>query len=159
MLKSMAALIGLLLVSQAALAEGSAKLVGTWKLVSYETQFKETGAARPDFGSNPVGYVIFTAEGRVIGVIEAEGRAVPKTNEERVKAFPTTVAYSGTYVLNGDKWTTYVDVSSNPAWRGKETVRTATIEGDKLHVATDWAPNPNYDGQVTRNVLKWLRVK
>ena len=54
-------LIGGLLTIQSAWADDSAKLVGTWKLIAFETEFQDGSPPRPIFGKNPVGYGIAAA--------------------------------------------------------------------------------------------------
>jgi Lipocalin-like domain len=159
MLKRIMLLAGFFIAHQAAFADDSAKLVGVWKLVSFETEVQDGGERRADFGKRPKGYVIFTAQGRMMGVIEAEGRSVPKTGEERAKAFESTVAYSGTYRLEGNTWTTSVDVAWNPGLSGKDSVRVVKFDGDRLDVISAWAPNPALGGTISRNLLSWERVK
>src|SRR5262249_6751051 len=141
-------LAGLFIAHQAAFADDSAKLIGVWKLVSFETEVQGGGERTADFGKRPKGYVIFTAPGRRMGLIEAEGRSVPKTGEDRAKAFESTVAYSGTYRLEGNIWTTSVDVAWNPGWRGKDSVRVVKFDGDRLDVISAWAPNPALGGKI-----------
>jgi hypothetical protein len=148
-----------LLAAGPALADDGAKLVGVWKLVSYETEVQDSGERRPDFGTSPAGYVVFTANRRVIGVIEAEGRPIPRTDAEAARAFQTAVAYSGIYRLEGEKWTTRIDVATNPAWTGKDSVRTVKFDGDRMLVTSAWTPNPLLDGKMTRNHLGWERVR
>lgn len=153
-------LLGGLLTIQSAWADDSAKLVGTWKLIAFETEFQDGSPPRPIFGKNPVGYGIFTAEGRLIAVLEAEGRKVAKTDEERVALLRTTVAYSGLYRVEGDKWITNVDVAWNPAWHGTEQVRYFKLDGDRLDIVAAWAPDAALPGTpMTRGVLKWVRSK
>jgi Lipocalin-like domain len=147
-----------LLATWPAHADDGAKLIGVWKLVSYETEVQDSGERRPDFGKSPAGYVIFTADRRVIGIIEAEGRAIPRTDADAARAFQTAVAYSGTYRLEGDTWTTRIDVATNPAWTGKDSVRTVKFEGDRMLVTSAWTPNPLLGGKITRNHLRWERV-
>ena len=61
---------------------------------------------------NPIGYAIFTPEGRMMAVLEGEGRRKnPKTDEDRLALFRSMVAYTGMYYVDGDKWTTKVDVA------------------------------------------------
>ena len=76
------------------------------------------------YGKNPRGYIILKQEGRMMAVLEGEGRKVPRTDEERLAAFRTIVAYTGIYRVEGDKWVTKVDASWNPAWNGTEQART-----------------------------------
>jgi Lipocalin-like domain len=49
-------------------------LVGVWKLVSYDLELKDGGPGQTLFGENPPGYIIFTAKGRVMVVLEAADR-------------------------------------------------------------------------------------
>jgi len=159
MFRSVFGPVAFLLAAGPALADDGAKLVGMWKLVSYETEVSGSGERRPDFGASPAGYVVFTADGRVIGVIEAEGRAIPLTEADAARAFQTAIAYSGTYRLEGDKWTTTIDVATNPAWTGKDSVRTVKFEGDRMLVTSAWVPNPLLGGKISRNHLGFERVK
>lgn len=52
-------------------------------------------------------------------------------------------AYTGTVQLNGDRWTTKVDVAWNPAWHGTEQVRTFNLVGDRLEVTSAWGKSVN----------------
>jgi hypothetical protein len=44
-------------------AEESNKVIGTWKLVSYEVETQATGQKGPVMGDKPSGYATFTPEG------------------------------------------------------------------------------------------------
>src|SRR5947208_15338690 len=61
MLKLIAILFGLLIAAQTSLADDRAKVVGVWKLLSFETEFQDGSPRRPAYGPNPTGYIIFTA--------------------------------------------------------------------------------------------------
>lgn len=153
-------LLGGMLAMQSAWADDAAKLVGNWKLIAFETEFQDGSPPRPIFGKNPLGYANFSPDGRLIAVLEAEGRKVAKTDEERVALLRSTVAYSGLYRVEGDKWITKVDVAWNPAWHGTEQVRYFKLDGDRLDIVAAWAPDAMLPGSpVTRGVLKWVRSK
>jgi hypothetical protein len=154
------ALLWLFVVTvQPSFADDREKVVGIWKLVSWENEFQDSGERRPMYGKNPKGYIILTQEGRMMAVLEGEGRKVPQTDEERLAAFRTIVAYTGIYRVEGDKWITKVDASWNPAWNGTEQVRTFKLEGDRLSVISMWQPNANLGGKTARGVLTWVREK
>ena len=143
-----------------AVADDRANLVGTWKLTGGEVEFQDTGERRPLYGTDRMGYIIFTTEGRIFGIIEGEGRKAPQTDEDRVRLFRTMAAYSGLYRLEGDKWITTVDVAWNPGgWTGTDQVRFYKIDGDRLVVSAPWAPSPVFPGKTTRVFLTWTRVK
>ena len=116
-----------------------ADLIGTWKLAGGEIEFQDTGERRPLYGADRLGYIIFTPEGRMMGMIEGDGRKAPQTDEDRVRLFRTMFAYSGQYRLEGDKWITAVDIAWSPAWIGTDQVRLYKVEGDPLVVSTPWA--------------------
>lgn len=135
------------------------ELLGIWKLVSFENEFQDGSERRPVYGQNPKGYVIFTPEGRMMTVIEAEGRKAPQTEEERAVLLGNMIAYTGTYRVEGDKWIAKVDVAWNPAWNGTDQVRFFALDGDRLSVISAWAPDPNLGGKLKRLVLTWERTK
>ena len=141
-----------------ALANESAKVVGTWKLVSYINEFQDGSEPRGAYGNRPTGYIIFTSDGRMMSVVEAEGRKPPENDEQRAAAFRTIIAYTGMYRLEGDKFTTKVDVSWNPAWVGTEQVRDYRLDGNQLKVVTPWVMSPNL-GKMTRATVTWERAK
>jgi len=46
-------------------------------------------------GEHPKGIQIATPEGRWLALVTAEGRTVPKTDEERARALQSMIAYTG----------------------------------------------------------------
>lgn len=139
-------------------ADERAMLVGTWKLISFENEFQDGTERRSMMGTTPAGYLVFTPEGRIMSIVEAEGRKAPQTDEEAATAFRTMFAYTGTVCLNGDRWATKVDVAWNPAWHGTEQVRTFKLDGDRLEVTSAWGMSVNLE-KITRGIVVWERVK
>ena len=142
-----------------ALADDRERLIGIWKMVSWDVEFQDSGERRAVGGANPLGYLILTREGRMMTVGEADGRKTPQTEAERATAFQTMIAYSGTYRIEGDKWITKVDAAWNPAWRGTDQARSFRFDGDRLSVISMWQPNVNFGGRVARAILSWERWK
>lgn len=128
MLRLLIALICCFFV-QSVVADDRAKLLGNWKLISWVQEFQDGGESRPEYGKYPIGYLIFTPEGRMMAVLEGEGRKSPTNDQERLLLFRTFVAYTGKYYLEGDKWTTKVDAAWHPDRRGTDQVRFFKIEG------------------------------
>lgn len=160
MLKWTAAIFGLLIAAKAAVAQENEKLVGLWKLVSFQTEIQATGERRDVYGKNPAGYWVYTPEGRMIGMIVGEGRKAGETEQDRAALHRTMIAYSGTYTVEGDKSTTKVDMSWNESWVGTEQVRFFKLSGNRVEFVSAWAPSPNIPGRpVVRGVLTWERVK
>jgi len=119
------------------------KVLGNWRMVSFFTEDVETKARNNLYGEQPRGFIGFTPTGRFFAVVTTAGRTAPKAMEEQAAAFRSTIAYSGKYRLEGDKFITKVDVAWNEAWVGTEQVRFWRIEGDKLHIQSAPIPNPN----------------
>jgi hypothetical protein len=148
------------LTAQPSLADDSQKVVGIWKLVSYEIEVQATGQKVPVMGQNPTGYVAFLPEGRVFFVLTGDARKAAKTDQERAELLSTLVAYTGTYRVEGDKWATKVEVAWNPEWVGTEQVRSFKLDGEQLQVLTPWRLMPNWaDKGMTRSIVTFTRSK
>lgn len=153
-------LLACLIAPQASLAGDGDQVVGTWKLVSYQVEVQATGEKGPVMGDRPTGYATFTPEGRVFFVLTGEARKAAKTDQERAELLNTLVAYSGTYTLEGDKWTTNVEVAWNPEWVGTKQVRDFKTDGERLMVLTPWRVMPNWaDKGLTRSIVTFERSR
>ena len=141
------------------LADEREQILGVWKLQTYDVEFQDTGERKALFGAKPNGFIIFTAEGRMMAVLTAEARKVPQTDADRAAALRSMFAYSGIYRLEDDRWVTKVDTSWNEAWTGTDQVRFYRLEGDKLTVTSAWHPSVNFDGRTARGILTWVKVR
>jgi hypothetical protein len=159
MLKCLAILLGILALAQPSVADDLTAVRGTWKLVAYDLEFQDDGQRRPVLGKSPRGYIIFTPEGRMMAYLEAETRKPPRTDEERAAAYRTMVAYTGKYRFEGDKWVTRVDASWNVDWVGTEQERFYKLDGQQLHVISQWVRAPSYDNRMVRGILIWERER
>jgi hypothetical protein len=77
------------LLSHPSFGADSTKVIGTWKLVSHETENQASGTKEPGMGRNPTGYAVFKSDGRVFLLITGDGRKPAKTAEERAELFTT----------------------------------------------------------------------
>jgi Lipocalin-like domain len=153
-------LCALLLVSVPLHAADKDRNVGTWKLVAVEYEDAQTKERSPVLGEHPRGYQIATPEGRWIALVTANGRPVPKTDNERAKALRSMIGYSGRYRVEGDKVITKVEVAWNEAWVGTEQVRFLRFEGDDLlHIESPPMPHPNVNDRTVRVIVTWARDK
>ena len=157
MFRGLLTLVCSFLTVQSVFADDRAKLVGNWRLASWVQEFQDGGEPRPEYGKHPIGYIIFTPEGRMMALIEGEGRRSPSNDQERAALLRSLIAYTGKYSLDGDKWTTRVDAAWHPDRRGSQQVRSFKVEGDRLIVTTPFMPSPNFGGRVLRSVLVWER--
>lgn len=141
-------------------AQDASALIGVWRLTKYEIEFKDGSPSSKLFGDNPPGYLIFTPKGRMAAVIEATDRKYGTTDAERVALFLSTVAYTGTYRIDGDRWITKVDAAWSPVMRVAEQVRFYKVQGSKLQVTAAWGPDPRFPGRgEARALLVWQRAE
>ena len=145
------------LYSSLALADGA--LLGVWKLNAFTVESVETKERRYPFGQNPKGYVVITAD-RLITVLTGEGRKPPRTDEDRISAFKTMIAYSGQYRIEENRLTAKVDTAWNESWTGTDQVRIFRLEGDKLFIETLPAVSVTApELGIARGILEFERTK
>ena len=147
-------------LTQSSFGEEDSRIVGTWRLLSYVVEVQASGEKLPVMGEKPDGYVTFLPGGRVFFMLTGEGRKSAKTDHEKAELLDTLVAYTGTYSIAGDTWSTSVDVAWNPEWVGTKQVRTFKLEGDRLDVLTPWRIMPNWsDKGTTRSIVSFERSR
>ncbi len=150
----------LLLLGNAAHAADKDRIIGTWKLVAVTYEDAATKERTPVLGDSPRGYQIATPEGRWLALVTANGRPVPKTDEDRAKALRSMIAYSGRYRVEDNKVITKVEVAWNEAWVGGEQVRFLRFEGDDvLNIESPPMPHPNVDNKTVKVIVTWARDK
>jgi len=95
-------------------------------------------------------------------IIVRENRKPPAgvvpTDAEEIELFDGVLAYAGTYTIDGDKVSHYVDLSWNQAWTGTTQVRQFKSEGKTLHLRSMPAKNPR-DGKLSSSTLVWTKVE
>ena len=162
MLKSLVTLICCLLATQAVAADDRTKLVGTWKVVSWVQEFQDGGDPRPEYGKNPIGYLVFTPEGRMMAMISYGGRKplsgdrISSPAPERADAFATFFAYAGRYSVNRNKVVHHVEISSVQNWVNTDMVRLVKFDGDRITLRT---PPLSVGGTTQATDLVWERMK
>lgn len=134
-------------------------VVGAWSLESFVID-AASESEKPRFGNNPVGYLIYTATGRMSAVLMAAHRAKldsPKgatsTQQELVDSLANFLSYAGTYEIRGNRVFHHVEVSVFTNLVGTTLEREFNISGDTLTIRT--LP-PEIWG--TSNRLVWKRV-
>lgn len=138
--------------------ERSPELHGSWRLISFSTELKDSGECTQPWGTDPNGRLIFTPDGRMMVMVTAQAREPGITDEKAAALFRTLMAYTGRCRIEKDTFTTTIDSSWNEAWNGSEQERFYKLDGDALEVSTAWMPNPLVPGNPTgRAVLKFRR--
>jgi hypothetical protein len=133
------------------------QVVGLWTLVSVVYEDQETKARTPVLGEKPRGRQIATADGRWLALVTAEGRPVPKTDEQRAQALRTMISYSGRYRVEDGRVITKVEIAWNEAWVGGEQIRFVRFEGDRLFIESPPMPHPNVNNKVVKVIVIWDR--
>jgi hypothetical protein len=147
--------VGLALLSAPAASQQNSlkgQLVGTWAIVS-------TAAA---WGPNPKGMLIFDANGHFSFVLMrldlpryASNSRVQGTVEEYKATVDGSIAYYGTYDVDGTDLNMYVEASTFPNLNGSNQKRiNVTVTGDELKYTQ---PTPSAGGLPAPNV--WHRAK
>ena len=140
------------------MSERDTKLHGSWRLVSFETELQDSKERSQPWGTDPNGYLMFGADGRMMVLVTAMARELGNTDEKLLALFRTLMAYTGRYRIDGDRFITKIDASSNEAWNGSEQERFYKLDGDTLEVSTAWMPNPLVSGNPTgRATLRFRR--
>lgn len=144
-------------------------LIGTWKLVSITAIFPDGSINKEAFGANPIGYINYTTEGKMMVIFSKSQRqflsgnsASPLTNaihsvpvEERAEAFSTFNSYAGNYTLDGDKVIHHVEIASVPNRIGKSLTRTFRLNGNRVTLKT---PPSKSDDTSKIFELTWERI-
>ena len=142
----------------ATLSSELGSLVGSWRLVSVEATFADTGEHVATFGPDPNGRMVLTAAGRIMFLITKSDRQAPASDAARATLFNETIAYSGTVRPAGPgRLVTTVEISLFPEEVGTEKLRLFTLDGDRLRITRPEQTSRVTHGRVATSDLVWLR--
>jgi len=123
------------------------RIVGQWRLVSYETREPDGRRGRPY--ADAVGRIDYSERGHMSGQVMRPGR-------RREEAAAGYIAYFGTYEIapDGKSITHHVEGALHPAWVGGDQRRAMTFDGDRLvlSAAVERA------GQTVTHVITWEKL-
>jgi hypothetical protein len=140
-----------------------ASVVGTWRLVSYDTQTADGVTSFP-LGQDLAGMAIYLPNGRVsIQFMRRDrprfqsGDAWRGTLEEERAAFEGFFGYAGRYTIDAARSvvTHHIEIASAPDYVGIDLPRTFAREGNRLTLRT---PQRQLAGQTSSSTLVWERV-
>jgi hypothetical protein len=151
------------LFSFASSAWAADDIAGTYRLISANRVILATGDTEDSYGKNPIGFMTYGRDGRMMGMIVFRNRPKAEsldkmTDQQRADLFRTMIAYGGTYTFRGNSVEHHIDISWNELWTGTTVIRDIQKEGDRLVYTTKPAPFPR-DGKMSINTLVWEKVK
>jgi Lipocalin-like domain len=132
-----------LFVFQAACAQTTVGLVGTWKLVSLTVL--KSGSAVEILGEHPEGQLVFGADGRYTLVAVranlprfASGDRLSATGDENRQIVQGSVAHFGTYKVDSAEHMIefHIQKGTFPNWDGETQPRPFVMDGDRLTYVT-----------------------
>jgi hypothetical protein len=144
-------------------------LVGTWRLVSWESHRSDGTTVAPFDGAPTTGLIVYSADGFVSATLMQVGRAslgrpvrnsadvAEAAGEDVEAAFKGYMAYCGRYSVadDGGSVTHHLECALYPDWVGTDLVRFATLEGDRLTLTT---PPVKVGGAEQHGRLVWERA-
>jgi hypothetical protein len=153
--------LAFLLAGSLSAAGQTPSIEGTWVLARAERLLAD-GSRVPDYGSNPHGLAIFTADGYYSVSIYRAGRRkfasgdkLKGTPEEYREASLSMSDHFGRYSVDPNKHTItfYIDRSSFPNLDDTEPVRSYEMHGDEL----SWRVAARPDGSIPITTLRRVR--
>jgi hypothetical protein len=142
-------------------AFADSELTGTYLLVSSTRTIVETGQTIDSFGKDPVGYIMYGSDGRMMVLMVRSDRPKPTfktlTDSARAELFESMAAYSGTFDFDGKKVVHHIDASWNGILTGTDVVRSVEKKGRRLIYTTNQSPSPT-DGKISTSMLIWEKV-
>ena len=115
-------------------------LIGTWKLKSVVREDAGAGERYDQLGAHPDGYLSYSSDGRMYGIIVAGERIKPDaaapSDAERAALHKSMIAYAGTYTVEGNKVVHHIVTAWAPQRNGDDQVRYFEITGKNLIIKT-----------------------
>jgi hypothetical protein len=147
-------------ISAAPAPAAAESVVGAWKLERFDILEKD-GKRKPRYGPDPIGYLMYSASGRVSAVLSARERSkllpppgkISESGIACIESIRPFLAYAGTYRISGNRVFHTVETSVFTNLVGTTLEREFSITGDILRIRT--LP-PEIWG--TANELIWRRT-
>lgn len=137
-------------------------VIGAWRLLAWEIDFEGLDEPVHPFGKDPIGWLVYSADGAMSAQLMSAGRtglggrSIRKlSDQERIEVLETFFAYAGRYRIEGDVIIHEVDVALNPDFIGQDQHRKAVLEDDRLILTGN---ETDARGRQRRHCLKWQRI-
>lgn len=125
------------------------RIVGTWRLKSTSGKDDAGTVLPPPYGPQPMGLVVFQADGRMMAVL-CDGRTTMPAGEPR-----QFMSYAGNYTFDGTTLTTRVDASSDASRIGGDQVRAVRFENGLMVLSP---PRRLFASIMQHQDLAWERI-
>jgi hypothetical protein len=137
------------------------KIVGTWKLISFEMRYSDGSVFYP-WGAGASGQLIYTADGFMSVVFMRDQRpsfvnqdVMMATPAECEAALKTLMSYAGTYDFQGERVIHHAQFCTFPNWTGTAIERFVALEEGRLTLSSAFMP---FLGKQAAAVLVWERA-
>ena len=139
------------------------QLIGTWRLISYETVGIDGSAVHP-MGRDAVGFIMYLADGYMSANLMMPGRALftgggagTATQAELCAASAGYFGYAGQYEVDEAEHAVrhHIEVALVPNLVGSTQFRRVAFEGARLILEGETVPMA---GRVAAPVITWERV-
>ncbi|MGD0504246.1 MAG: lipocalin-like domain-containing protein [Steroidobacteraceae bacterium] len=136
--------------------------LGTWILLSMETEDLQSGQKHNLLGVHPSGYLSYGPDCRMSAILVKESREGPAalvpTDPESIELYRGLIAYAGSYAIDGYTITHHIEASWNQGWTGTTQVSQFNIDGKSLYIRTGPSKSP-ITGRQSSTVFIWARVE
>ena len=116
----------------------TADLIGSWRMVSWTREAVATGDVSDAMGPDPVGYIAYHADGRMMATVFRAERPAAKdglwSDADKARLFDTMLAYVARYSLSGGRVIHHVERAWNPNWE-MDLSRPFTLDGRRLTIS------------------------
>jgi hypothetical protein len=150
----------IVIIAHPALSQNNS-VVGTWRLTAADKILSD-GTQVADYGADPHGIAVFTADGHYAVEIFRSDRMkfasddrAKGTPEEYKNAVLSNSCHFGTYVVDNSKGTITFNIErgSYPNWDQTTQVRSFTVKNDTL----SWRVPPRADGSIPVSFFKRIQ--
>ena len=118
-------------------------LIGTWRLISWETRSVDGQKISYPLGKDAVGFIMYNEDGYMFVAISrpnrvdfAAGDLLRGSIEEKAQAANTYVSYCGRYEFRGETVVHRVELSLFPNWVGADQERLVEFTKNRLILST-----------------------
>src|SRR6516164_8339102 len=119
------------------------KLIGAWKLVSYEERPVDGSPSFYPMSEKLMGIIMYTPDGYMSAQLSkpdrqpfASGDWFKGTDDDYRQEASTYIAYTGAFRVNEQTLTHSMFISLFPNWIGQTQPRIVKLEGDTLYLST-----------------------